>query len=107
MQYLGGPHSDVVDCLGQGNFKPTAANLNALRIGSTAASNSLRIFHNKQDDTAAVELATSLLEEHIRGGVELHPAALLALAKATAMMLCCASTPAEITMLNDYPMRLV
>src|SRR5436305_1324708 len=101
------PHRDVVDCLGYGNFKPTAANLNALRIGSTAASHSLRIFNNTQDDITVLELATSLLEEHLRAEVKLHPAALLALVKATAMLFCCASPPAETPQLSVYPTRLV
>ncbi|KAF8598464.1 hypothetical protein BDV93DRAFT_609819 [Ceratobasidium sp. AG-I] len=98
---------DVVNRLGFGNFAPTPPNLNALRIGSTAASHCLKMFNNKQSDPTVIELATSLLEQHLQGDVDLHPAALLSLVKATEMLFSCGIPPAESHQLAHYPMRLV
>ncbi|KAH7314001.1 hypothetical protein B0J17DRAFT_351844 [Rhizoctonia solani] len=85
-----------------GNFSPNSQNLEALRIGSNTPYQCLRLVKNPTDaGPLPLPQVVRLLQDHLSDTKPLHPAALLSLVNAVAMLASCApsngaSNPAHI-----------
>ncbi|CUA77862.1 hypothetical protein RSOLAG22IIIB_06835 [Rhizoctonia solani] len=87
-----------------GNFMPGDHNLQALRIGSTAASQGLQRLSGKRDDTM-MEII-QLLQQHLDGAHELHSAALVSLINAATLLSICSPCGSDTTLLASLCMQL-
>ncbi|CAE6419618.1 unnamed protein product [Rhizoctonia solani] len=97
-----GSKKQVMNLISDGRFVPNSQNLEALRIGSNAPHHCLALV---KDPSKAGPLpllqVVQLLQDHLNDSKPLHPAALLSLVNAIAMLASCApsdgaSNPAQI-----------
>ncbi|CAE6368848.1 unnamed protein product [Rhizoctonia solani] len=97
-----GTKNQVVSLITDGQFTPTTQNLEALRIGSNTPHQCLMLVKNPQKAGPLPLLqVVRLLQDHLTDSKPLHPAALLSLINAIAMLASCApsngtSNPAVI-----------
>ncbi|KAF8669620.1 hypothetical protein RHS04_08826 [Rhizoctonia solani] len=86
-----GSKNQVTNLITDGTFVPNSQNLEALRIGSNAPHQCLILVNNPQNaDPLPLAQVTRLLQNHIDDSKPLHPAALLSLVNAIAMLASCA-----------------
>ncbi|KAG8679342.1 hypothetical protein FRC11_003846, partial [Ceratobasidium sp. 423] len=97
-----GGKNQVMNLITDGNFIPNTQNLEALRIGSNAPHQCLLLVRNpSQAGPLPLLEVVRLLQDHLNDSKPLHPAALLSLVNAIAMLASCApsnntSNPAQI-----------
>ncbi|KAJ1303003.1 hypothetical protein OPQ81_011205 [Rhizoctonia solani] len=97
-----GSKNQVVNLITDGNFIPNSQNLEALRIGSNAPQQCLTLIRNPaKAGPLPLSQVVRLLQDHLNDSKPLHPAALLSLVNAVAMLASCApgkgaSNPAQI-----------
>lgn len=100
----------IVDLISKEQFVPSDDNLQALRIGSIMASNSLRYLNEDRDDAAALFTPLNQLLSQIHGGYssqELHRATLSSLVNAMALSCACSPTSTEGQTALDYCMKFL
>ncbi|CAE6496081.1 unnamed protein product [Rhizoctonia solani] len=99
-----GSKKQVMNLITDGNFTPNSQNLEALQIGSNAPHQCLVLVKDPNNAGPLPLLqVVRLLQDHLNDSKPLHPAALLSLVNAVAMIASCApsngaSNPAHIIM---------
>ncbi|CAE6434554.1 unnamed protein product [Rhizoctonia solani] len=101
-----GSKNQVMNLITDGNFTPNSQNLEALRIGSNAAHQCLVLVKNPSNAGPLPLLdVVRLLQDHLNDLKPLHPAALLSLINAIAMLASC--TPSNDTNPAQIIIRLL